>query len=90
MNTKRYEHDCDACIFLDRWKEYDLYICIADDKLLNFVARHSSNGPDYTSGLNVAIEQYNAVLNGGMLLPLGMAITKAKQLPVVQRYVKDI
>ena len=50
----RYKHDCDRCIYLGRWDEYDLYFC-ADDLLgPTVVARYSSHGPDYASGLRVA------------------------------------
>jgi hypothetical protein len=88
MDTKRYVHDCDDCVFLGRWKEYDLYIHPNTNlEKVNFIARFSDNGPDYYSGRDIALEQHQAALNGGMLLPLGMAVTKAKLTRVVCQYV---
>ncbi len=46
-----HEHDCDNCTFLgtDK-KETDWYVCGPPD-MRSLIRRHSSDGPDYTSGL---------------------------------------
>lgn len=51
----RYSHDCNSCIFLGQYEEYDLYFCgkkggktIMEATL---IARSGSDGPDYISGL---------------------------------------
>jgi len=50
MSSKpRYQHDCDACVFLGEHKKYDLYFCGGDWPTV--IARYSSDGPDYTSGI---------------------------------------
>lgn len=43
----RYEHDCDYCIPLGQWQEYDLYYCPNEPTV---VARYGELG-DYMSGL---------------------------------------
>ena len=53
----KYTHDCDACTFLGHWRgsdlegnpvlDYDLYRCGTS----TVIARYSSDGPDYISGL---------------------------------------
>ena len=58
---RRYEHDCDACAFLGTYADpsprsteglYDLYYCHGEGvRLPTVIARFSSRGPDYTSGL---------------------------------------
>lgn len=46
----RYLHDCDTCVFLGHFEEYDLYFCPA--RLFStVVARFSGEIADYTSGL---------------------------------------
>jgi hypothetical protein len=43
-----YIHDCDLCTFLGTSDgKSDLYVCLPGKTL---IARHSSDGPDYTSG----------------------------------------
>jgi hypothetical protein len=52
----QFEHDCEACLFLGRLhdqRRYDLYYCQGGGEP-NVLARWSSNGPDYTSGLGLA------------------------------------
>jgi len=46
----RFKHDCDTCIFLGRFKRYDLYIHIEEPKTV--IARYGSDGPEYVSGMN--------------------------------------
>jgi hypothetical protein len=48
----RHTHDCKACKFLGQFGEYDLYFCDQDGFGSTVVARWSSDGPDYTSGLH--------------------------------------
>lgn len=77
MEHPRHTHDCDHCVFLGRWKEFDLYHHPDIGSGENFIARYGNDGK-YLSGLSIAQEQYQSALNGGMLLPLGMAITYLK------------
>jgi len=78
MDNPRYEHDCSNCVFLGRWKEFDLYYHPKiGESNENYIARYGEE-EQYLSGLNIALEQHEAALNGGRLLPLGMAITLKK------------
>jgi hypothetical protein len=56
--TPRYKHDCKNCVFLGLYQEnntiYDLYVCAAGKNISTVVARYSSDGPDYFSGLEFA------------------------------------
>ena len=47
----RHTHDCDKCYPLGELGEYDLYFCEQGGTLPTVIARYSSNGPDYMSGL---------------------------------------
>jgi hypothetical protein len=52
MNDKpRYEHTCSNCHFLGQMGKYDLYVCPLGKVADTLVARFSSDGPDYMSGL---------------------------------------
>lgn len=54
----RYLHDCNRCVFLGQYKEFDLYVCpktTGNTTIATMVARHGSDGPDYLSGLSVAL-----------------------------------
>jgi len=44
----QYKHDCSDCNYLGQYKEYDLYICLSEPTL---IARWSSKGPEYNSGV---------------------------------------
>lgn len=55
----KYKHNCDNCIFLGNYKEHDLYFCENEPTV---IARYSSRGPDYTSGLSFATEEGNVCL----------------------------
>lgn len=46
----RYVHDCNCCAFLGHAFKSDLYFC-PQDGYPTVIARHSDEGPDYTSGL---------------------------------------
>jgi hypothetical protein len=53
METEpRYDHDCDACVYLGQYEQYDLYYCPGEPTI---VCRYSSDGPDYRSGLDAAV-----------------------------------
>ena len=64
-------HDCDACKFLGAIPgergPVDLYVCGENADLVTYVARNSSNGPDYSSetifnnGKNVARFTYPSI-----------------------------
>lgn len=53
-----YEHDCDNCKFLGRYRQnsqgapYDLYFCPTADSTV--IARYGDDGPDYVSGMIAA------------------------------------
>ena len=47
-----YEHDCNECVYLGELDGSDLYYHPDSGPLTETViARHSSDGPDYTSGM---------------------------------------
>ena len=50
--NKRFIHDCDDCIFLGQYKEFDLYFCPMGSQTV--IARYSDEGGDYHSGLEFA------------------------------------
>ena len=45
----RYVHDCERCLPLGQYGEYDLYFC--PHVVPTVIARYGNNGWDYTSGL---------------------------------------
>ena len=47
----RYEHDCDVCVYLGRYKEYDLYFC--NNHTPTVIARYGIHG-EYLSGMRFA------------------------------------
>ena len=49
--TPEFEHDCDKCTFLGHWDGHDLYHCTAQITGPTVIARFSSFGPDYKSGV---------------------------------------
>jgi hypothetical protein len=50
-NYPRYEHDCNHCVFLGQYGEYDLYYCPQPMiHLPTIVARFGDWGGDYHSG----------------------------------------
>lgn len=55
MSNARWKHDCDKCEFLGHFEEHDLYWCPGSALGPTVVARWSSAGPDYTSGVSLAI-----------------------------------
>jgi len=45
-----FQHDCEKCIFLGTFDEHDIYICNWKfDHAPDYIARYSSDGPDYWS-----------------------------------------
>lgn len=48
----RYVHDCDRCVYLGQFEQYDLYYCPSEPTI---VCRFSSEDPDYNSGLIFAV-----------------------------------
>jgi len=53
-NIPRYKHDCTNCVFLGTYEDnmiYDLYVCATNGNMSTVIARYSSDGPDYFSGL---------------------------------------
>ena len=44
----QYKHDCSACLFLGRYKNYDLYAHV-HEHLTELIARYSNDGPDYSA-----------------------------------------
>ena len=51
IEPARFTHDCDVCKYLGRYEEYDLYFCKDEPTV---VARFSSVGADYASGMAFA------------------------------------
>lgn len=75
IGDPQYAHDCDACAFLGRYLDtstgsklehadsYDLYYCHGEGlRLPTVIARFSSRGPDYLSGL-VEGQQFDRALS---------------------------
>lgn len=50
IEKPKFKHDCESCVFLGRFEGADLYYC-AGQRTETIVARFSSEGADYTSGL---------------------------------------
>lgn len=58
--VSRYEHDCDACIFMGwHFGKYDLYFCPNDKSL---IARRGPDG-EYKS---LSVTTYIHIINAGM------------------------
>jgi hypothetical protein len=57
-NQPLFEHDCDTCIFLGIYNNHDLYY--HPGILSTIIARFSSDGPDYISGIVFA--RHNEIL----------------------------
>jgi hypothetical protein len=49
---KRFIHDCENCLFVGQFQEYDLYFCDQGGFSPTVIARYGSDGPEYTSGIN--------------------------------------
>lgn len=51
-----FEHDCDGCFFLGHLLGHDIYVCRQGGAMPTLVARGSSDGPDYSSGIQVPLD----------------------------------
>jgi hypothetical protein len=49
VEQPKYDHDCDRCQFLGTFDGHDLYYCPGGGPTI--IARYSSDGPDYSSGM---------------------------------------
>jgi hypothetical protein len=47
----QYRHECANCIFLGRYKDFDLHACGMDGELITVIARYSNEPEDYHSGV---------------------------------------
>lgn len=45
----QYEHDCEKCVYLSDYGDYDLYWCPQDPVGETVLARFGNEGPDYVS-----------------------------------------
>ncbi len=98
VELPRYLHDCDNCIFLGQYKEYDLYICSSFHATL--IARWASNGSCYLSAEVGSFSTSDAIIEGerravedgiikmSEILPLQHS-EKASKLPGVPKEVSD-
>jgi hypothetical protein len=75
--TPRYEHDCVGCIFLGRYGVNDLYYCASEPTL---IARQSSEGSDYLSGLEFGLVASKEGRGG---YPLAEAYDRAIKLELI-------
>jgi hypothetical protein len=50
----KYKHDCDQCIYLGIYEDYDLYFCKQGGKSPTVLARFGNAGPEYLSGLGMS------------------------------------
>lgn len=48
----QYEHDCDHCTFLGKYRDADLYYCPQGGNITTVIARFSDTPWDYASGLS--------------------------------------
>lgn len=49
--SPRHKHDCERCVFLGSYENFDLYVCPASgERISTVVARYGDDGPDYVSG----------------------------------------
>ncbi len=57
-HTPRFTHDCDSCNFLGRFGDRDLYVHVGETRksspFQTVIARASSEGSDYESGMSFA------------------------------------
>lgn len=87
-----YAHDCDQCVFLGSYgyvgQDFDLYFCNQDRLWPTVVARYSSDGPDYESGLAAAKHIERSVEGLGSTSvnhPLVEAKRRAKERGLITR-----
>ena len=51
MEQPKWEHDCEHCVFLGQYNQYDLYF---HNRPTTIIARFGNDGPEYHSGLHMA------------------------------------
>jgi hypothetical protein len=53
----RFTHDCSQCVYLGHYQEFDLYFHDGGEHAIRttVIARYSSAGPDYLSGMGFAV-----------------------------------
>jgi hypothetical protein len=79
LPTAHFQHDCEECIYLGQDKEHDFYFhSTANGWLPTVIARFGSDGPDYASGLEGAI-QYEKNFPNDNEYPLVKALKLARQ-----------
>ena len=86
-----YEHDCEQCMFLGTFELKDLYVCPTNrsDKIISTViARCSSEGSDYSSGLHFAVyhEVFKSSNSRALQEALKRALAKGFILPSEEHY----
>ena len=75
----RFAHDCSACRYLGQFGESDLYFCKGSFES-SVIARRSSDGPDYSSGMPFAY---------GSIPALTEARRRAQKLDLCQYSIKE-
>ncbi len=79
-DTPQFQHDCTACIFLGNMlaggKSVDLYYCPNDIVRSTVVARYSSEGSDYASGMVFAENRAMAELVVARMLAIEKGLIK--------------
>jgi len=71
MKNSRFKHDCDDCIYLGQYNEFDLYFCpgTGEQYTETVIARYSDEGNDYHSGMEFA--------TSGKIIQLVVAMERA-------------
>lgn len=77
-DSPKFEHDCEACVFLGHYMDHDLYVHPTDSKTV--IARYGSKG-DYASGLCFANGRHSPIRN---------LLTEAKERAQMLGYLKDL
>lgn len=70
----RYDHDCDICWYLGRYRKWDLYVCPLRPTV---IARFGNDGPDYASSLAFAEDREDGLLPG--YKPLVVALDRFRE-----------
>jgi hypothetical protein len=76
MEEPLYIHDCDECVFLGTFEGNDLYRCGMPVETV--IARRSSSGPDYSSGIEFAVYGDDKALREAL------RITVLSQVPILR------
>jgi hypothetical protein len=78
----KFKHDCNVCNFLGHFENHDLYYCKNEPTV---IARFSSKGPDYSSGLVFADKDVNKHLYKAKQLAIEL---RAKMVEIHYKNVK--